>query len=625
MRAPLRVTAFVVAVTACSPGVVGAAVRGDRAAQQTTQLISTNAAGEIPNGPSGHSVISNDKRYARAIAFESDASDIVPGDTNGQRDVFAVLRGGTFAGDGAIWKPGKTVLVSRTASGVPANGPSTSPSIDGAFQDASTRGPSCVGFLSAATNIVAGDDNGRVDAFVAKLGGGAPKRVSAVVDTDTTAVAVSGDCSLIATVTGDSLYVYDGKVTRLVRTDGAVTDPWFSVGRNQDLVFATPTGVWLLQEGKSAPKLIAPGGRNPSYNDVTRQVVAYEKPAGGHTQIMFRDVGKPEHVASRLKQALGDGDSSNPLIGNSGYAIAYQTDAGNLGVNALGRGGDGNGVTDVYLYTGVRDLTLLQSVRDKAVPIPAGGRNPGMSFYNNYITFDSAAPIGAASGPTQVFMRYLGGESASRNGEVGDLPPPVSGSSVDVAAESGTVLVRLPAGTSSAKARGLGLRGAAAGFVPLTQPRQVPIGSTFDTTRGRLGLFTAGPGRNNLQDGHFSGGMFAVAQGRKNPLTTLSMSGGGLRACGTKVPRGGARKNFATAAQRKRRLFSSVHGRFRTRGRNSSATVRGTRWTMTDTCAGTLTTVKSGAVLVRDFRLRKNRLVKAGKRYFARSRKLRKR
>ena len=76
-----------------------------------------------------------------------------------------------------------------------------------------------------------------------------------------------------------------------------------------------------------------------------------------------------------------------------------------------------------------------------------------------------------------------------------------------------------------------------------------------------------------------------------------------------------------TAAKRKRRtLFSSVKGRFRTRGRNSAATVRGTSWTMTDTCAGTLTTVKTGSVTVRDFRLRKTRTVRAGHHYLARAR-----
>ena len=97
------------------------------------------------------------------------------------------------------------------------------------------------------------------------------------------------------------------------------------------------------------------------------------------------------------------------------------------------------------------------------------------------------------------------------------------------------------------------------------------------------------------------------------------MRGGGLGACNTIVPRGGAAKPEARAARRKRKLFANVRGRYRSRGRHSTATARGTRWVMTDSCSGTLTSVKEGTVLVRDLRLRKNRRVKAGRSYFARA------
>jgi ferric-dicitrate binding protein FerR (iron transport regulator) len=121
-----------------------------------------------------------------------------------------------------------------------------------------------------------------------------------------------------------------------------------------------------------------------------------------------------------------------------------------------------------------------------------------------------------------------------------------------------------------------------------------------------------------LQEGHFSDGQFKLSQSRKDPLTTLSMNGGELASCKTPVPKGGAGKAaLGVARKRSRRLFSSVHGRFRTRGRNSTATVRGTEWTMTDTCSGTLTSVARGTVVVRDFTLRKYKVVKVGEHYFA--------
>jgi hypothetical protein len=198
-------------------------------------------------------------------------------------------------------------------------------------------------------------------------------------------------------------------------------------------------------------------------------------------------------------------------------------------------------------------------------------------------------------------------------------PAPVIGESAGVRPVQGTVKIKLPKGTSPTTAKRIGLHGAASGFVPLTGAVQVPLGSTLDTSRGTVRLLTSrSASQSRFQSGDFKGGLFNLTQGRKNPLTQLSMQGGHLKGCATKVSKGGA------ARKRSRRLFGNAHGRFRTRGRHSSATVRGTKWSMTDTCAGTLTVVQRGSVVVHDYNLRKNKVVKAGKRYFAKAKKLRK-
>jgi hypothetical protein len=198
------------------------------------------------------------------------------------------------------------------------------------------------------------------------------------------------------------------------------------------------------------------------------------------------------------------------------------------------------------------------------------------------------------------------------------LQPPTEGTTVNALPTKGTVLVKLPP-SAAGKAKDAWTRAAAAGFVPLeTLGRQIPVGSTLDTTHGTVRLFSATNSAGGTQKGDFSNGLFSISQGRKNPLTTVSMTGGGLKSCG-KLPPGGSPKAAATAAKSRRRsLFSNVHGHFQTRGRNSAATVRGTSFTMTDTCAGTLTQVKSGTVSVRDFWLRKTIKVKAGHSYLAR-------
>jgi hypothetical protein len=187
------------------------------------------------------------------------------------------------------------------------------------------------------------------------------------------------------------------------------------------------------------------------------------------------------------------------------------------------------------------------------------------------------------------------------------LPAPVEGQAVNAVPEKGTVLVKLPAG---------------GGFVPLeTAGRQLPVGSTFDTTKGTMMLSAATDAAGGTQVGHFSQGLFKVEQSAKNPLTTLSMTGAKLGGC-SKLPPGGAPKAVA-ARKRSRSLFSDVTGHFRTRGRNSTATVRGTSYLVKDTCQGTLTKVKRGTVTVRDFTLRKTKTVKAGRSYFARAPKRR--
>jgi hypothetical protein len=64
-------------------------------------------------------------------------------------------------------------------------------------------------------------------------------------------------------------------------------------------------------------------------------------------------------------------------------------------------------------------------------------------------------------------------------------------------------------------------------------------------------------------------------------------------------------------------LRSNVHGKFRTRGRYSAATVRGTAWTTTDRCDGTLVTVQRGTVSVQDLVRHVTVVVRAGHRYLA--------
>ena len=68
-------------------------------------------------------------------------------------------------------------------------------------------------------------------------------------------------------------------------------------------------------------------------------------------------------------------------------------------------------------------------------------------------------------------------------------------------------------------------------------------------------------------------------------------------------------------------LWGSGHGSFRTQGQYSSATVRGTKWFVQDSCAGTLTKVAQGVVSVRDDVKHKTITLRTGRQYLARPRR----
>jgi len=160
-------------------------------------------------------------------------------------------------------------------------------------------------------------------------------------------------------------------------------------------------------------------------------------------------------------------------------------------------------------------------------------------------------------------------------------------------------------------------RSGASGFATLTAGESVPVGSLVDTRLGTIKL-TSSLGGGKTQSGEFRGALFKVGQKSTGKgLTDLVLRGGNLASC----PRSSSRRVRASTQvhkrkRPKRRLFGrDKGGRFRTHGANSVATVRGTSWVTTDTCAGTRTTVKEGSVSVRDRRRGKSVLVRAGHSY----------
>jgi hypothetical protein len=156
-------------------------------------------------------------------------------------------------------------------------------------------------------------------------------------------------------------------------------------------------------------------------------------------------------------------------------------------------------------------------------------------------------------------------------------------------------------------------------FRTLSAADSIPVGSVVDARNGAITLAAAqesGP----PQRARFGGGRFLIRQRPDaNGYVDLHLRGRQLELCS---PRGHTRVLASAARKRpKRKLWGSDrHGRFRTHGRDSVATVRGTRWTMVDRCGGTLTRVTEGAVDVKLRATGRVVRVRAGETHFARHR-----
>jgi Tol biopolymer transport system component len=162
----------------------------------TTSLASLTFAGGPGNSSSGHNAISSDGLF---VAFESNASNLVPGDTNGKRDI--------FVRDLLI---GTTTRASLSSTGAEGNADSFHPAIsaDGRF----------VSFDTQSTTLVA-NDNAQFDVFVRDRGTGLT-----TVESWTSAGLPSSGTSERPTLSPDGRWVaFESQSTDLVPNDTNAT------------------------------------------------------------------------------------------------------------------------------------------------------------------------------------------------------------------------------------------------------------------------------------------------------------------------------------------------------------------------------------------------------------------
>lgn len=342
-------------VTGDTNGVADVFVAGTLGSR-TTRVSLTSDGGQAHGGASTDPSISGD---GLLVAFTSQASDLVPGDTNGVADIFVrdianhTTRRVSVSNDGgqsegASSTPsissdgryvafasaddqlaagaasqnamdvyvrdlveGTTQRVSVSSTGEPADADSSQPAL--------SRGGRHVVFTSDADNLVPGDTNGRTDVFLRDLSAGTTTRAS--VSSDGTqsrsrshSPAVNDDGSTIAFVSDPNggLVPGDTSPTVLVRRPQAPPTPFgdFDADGLADIIAGTATGELQLYRGTGAgfapPVRIGASGWG-AMNTITRfgdfdldgreDVIARETATGA----LWLYPGRGTHLAARVR------------------------------------------------------------------------------------------------------------------------------------------------------------------------------------------------------------------------------------------------------------------------------------------------------------------------------------
>jgi Tol biopolymer transport system component len=357
----------------------------DRQTGQTTRVSVDSAGTEVNNDSSLFPSISADGRY---VAFQSYASNLVAGDTNGYVDVFVHDR-----------QTGQTTRVSVDSAGAQANGDSVLPSIsaDGRY----------VAFHSGASNLVAGDNNATYDVFVHDRQTEQTTRVSVGG-----AGAQANAESLWSSISADGRYVaFASLASNLVAGDtNGETDIFV-----RDLVGNTTTRVSVDSAGAQAnggsvlPSISA-DGRYVAFASSVSNLVAGdtngELDPGQGTDIFVHDrqTGQTTRVSVDSAGAQANNESAYPRFSADGRYVAFLSWASNLVA------GDTNGYADVFVHDRLSGTTARANVDSAGAQgnLEGGNNPPSISADGRYVAFASDASNLVAGDTNGMIDPYAG-------------------------------------------------------------------------------------------------------------------------------------------------------------------------------------------------------------------------
>jgi Tol biopolymer transport system component len=345
---------------------------------KTTRASIGSQEQESPNGAIYPS-ISGSGRY---VVFETSSANLVPGDTNGESDVFVRDR-----------KTGRTERVSVRSNGAQANSWSgyASVSANGRF----------VSFTSDASNLVQGDTNGVQDIFVHDRRTGTTTRASI-----NTRGRQGNDDSSESDISATGRFVLvSSTATNLVRDDANGYEDLFV----HDRVTGTTRLVSVRSNGAQAnaavgnvdPGSISADGRFITFSSAASNLVKDDSNAVSDVFVHDRVAGKTTRVGMSSAGDEADGSSQDPSISGDGKLVTFSSDATNL------VGSDANGERDIFVHNRNQGTTRRISVSSADEEADGFSGSPSISADGRYVAFESFAENLIADDTNNVTDVYL--------------------------------------------------------------------------------------------------------------------------------------------------------------------------------------------------------------------------
>ncbi len=320
-------------------------------------------------GGNGISIPGQVSSNGQFVVFQSDASNLVPNDTNGATDIFI-----------RDMVAGTNQLLSAPDLGGQANGPSTCPVMtpDGRY----------VAFISSASNLVTADNNGIPDVFVRdRLGGSKMRGTNDLISRNATAPASSAN-PVMATpvITPDGRYVaFFSSAANLV--------PSVPVNSPGEIYVRDRVGGTMTWASTNAAALVSAGlgftgmpAFHPQLSDDGRYV-AFKAgsltPTGAVMILRYDQIGAATAAVSTndVSWYIESDDSAGPVMTPDGRFIAFEKHEGTVA----------SGYSSIHLWDANGPTDTLVSDTGSGVPTNSISQTPVISVDGRYVAFLSTA------------------------------------------------------------------------------------------------------------------------------------------------------------------------------------------------------------------------------------------